>query len=109
MVVVLDGQPALEAQGASVGDVGTWHRAASGCENPLQDLAERFLRTLQGLRSSCQRSPAYGFSVGTECRDKSQFLVPVDASCSKTRRADNALRWLQESTRSYNGAQVSCP
>lgn len=89
MVVVLDDQPALEAQGTSVGGGGAWHRAVSGCEDPLQDLAERFLRTLQGLRSSCQRSPAYGFGVGTECRDKSQFLVHVEASCSKTRRADN--------------------
>lgn len=64
---------------------GGWHLT----EDLLQDLAERFLRTLQELRSSCQRSPGYGFNVDAQDIDKSWFLVPLEASCSKRRRADS--------------------
>lgn len=64
---------------------GGWHPT----EDLLQDLAERFLRTLQELRSSCQRSPGYGFNVDTQAIDKFQFPVHLEASCSKTRAADS--------------------
>lgn len=60
---------------------GDWHPT----EDLLQDLAERFLRTLQELRSICQRSQGYGFNVDAQDINKSQFLFHLEASCSKTR------------------------
>lgn len=62
---------------------GGWHPT----EDLLQDLAESFPTTLQGLRNTCQRFP--GFNVDAQHIDKSQFLVHLKASCSKTRRADS--------------------
>lgn len=39
--------PAAVAPAAAGDGGGDWHQAVSGCE---EDLVERFLRTLQGLR-----------------------------------------------------------